>query len=716
MTGFEPLLLEAAKGLAGLVLKTAWEMGNKPIDEPIKQLIFNASHRYIENYEKRHGNLKIVCVRMDAPVRLDEVYTAVQLLERADVRYFESAETLQDLFRQSGRGFEFKNAVRQDGIAVANQHQYLMVLGGPGVGKSTFLRKVGLEALKRKNGAFQHDCVPVFLKLQDFKSKEIAIVDLIVKEFETCGFPEPKKFTDAALEKGKLLILLDGLDEVPTENLDHAIAEIGNLVDRYSKNRFIASCRIAAYKGGFQRFKDVAMAAFDDAQIEEFIRHWFRAEPEIATQCWDLLKQSEYAAAKELTQTPLLLTLLCVVYDESQDFPKNRAALHGEALDVLLKKWSAEKRLKRDPIYKELSPELEQLLLADLAHTTFLGDELFFSKTSAIFHIRAFLMDNLNAPKHLDGEAVLNAIEVQQGILVERARDIYSFSHLTLQEYLVAKYISEDYRRIEKLVTAHLTDERWREVFLLVAGLMGRADDLLEQMQTHAAILINTDNLTTLIAWADQATTDSESAFKPVVRRVAAIFLARSLFHFLACALAIAVSPTRSLAPSPSLALARSLAFSLDLAFSFKLDFDFALDLERLFDIDLALDRLFSVALSVITQWEHMGILKSANFSVLIASFRVSKAQISHNNQKPEADQEFARCVYQTGLEALHLQSEWIDLSEEEEKALENYLYANELMVRCKEAAVRVSRETWEAIEARMLTVQTSEVSKTSEV
>ena len=139
MTGFEPLFLEAAKSLAGLVLKTAREMGNKPIDEPIKQLIFNASHRYIENYEKRHGNLKIVCVRMDAPVRLDEVYTAVQLLERGDVRYFESAATLQDLFRQSGRGFEFKGATRQDGIAVANQHQYLMVLGGPGVGKSTWV-------------------------------------------------------------------------------------------------------------------------------------------------------------------------------------------------------------------------------------------------------------------------------------------------------------------------------------------------------------------------------------------------------------------------------------------------------------------------------------------------------------------------------------------------------------------------------------------------
>jgi predicted NACHT family NTPase len=33
----------------------------------------------------------------------------------------------------------------------------------------------------------------------------------------------------------------------------------------------------------------------------------------------------------------------------------------------------------------------------------------------------------------LDNEAVLKAIEVQNGLLVERERGIYSFSHLTFQ-------------------------------------------------------------------------------------------------------------------------------------------------------------------------------------------------------------------------------------------------------------------------------------------
>lgn len=64
----------------------------------------------------------------------------------------------------------------QSGLAFAllDDEQYLMLLGGPGVGKSTFLRKVGLEALKEEDGSFTHECIPVFLELRDSqRSKSI---------------------------------------------------------------------------------------------------------------------------------------------------------------------------------------------------------------------------------------------------------------------------------------------------------------------------------------------------------------------------------------------------------------------------------------------------------------------------------------------------------------------------------------------------------------
>ena len=49
--------------------------------------------------------------------------------------------------------------------------------------------------------------------------------------------------------------------------------------------------------------------------------------------------------------------------------------------------------------------------------------------------------------------------ESHHGLLVERATDIYSFSHLTFHEYFTAKYIS-DHRIETKLIDTHLSDEK----------------------------------------------------------------------------------------------------------------------------------------------------------------------------------------------------------------------------------------------------------------
>ncbi len=79
------------------------------------------------------------------------------------------------------------------------------------------------------------------------------------------------------------------------------------------------------------------------------------------------------------------------------------------------------------------------------------------------------------------------------------------------------------------------------------------------------------------------------------------------------------------------------------------------------------------------------------------------KEQIPDKNQPIEIHVDFANKIIHTVLEAFHLTTEMIDLSEEEIKSLDNYFYANKLMVDCKEAASQVSCETWDKIEARML-------------
>ena len=668
MTGFEPWIISGVSGVAVPIFQSLWGSGGKvlgifgkTLDENKQQLIFGASKQYEQNYAERHGILKVLGMR--EPVKLESVYTAVQFLNDDAIRSFASIEQLEAGYREAKtRKLKSEDCQKQPGIKVANEKQYLMVLGGPGAGKSTFLRKMGLEALKVKKGGFKHSCIPVFIELKGFTSSEINIEKFIIEEFRICNFPDPEKFTAKALEKGKLLILLDGLDEVPSQNLTETINQIQNFVDKYDKNRFIASCRTAAYRHNFRRFSDVAMADFDDEQIRQFINNWFHGEDDkqakTGNKCWELLQKTENEAAKELAHTPLLLTFLCLVYDRSQNFPNNRSVLYKKALRILLEEWASEKRILRDEIYQGLHTELEELLLSEIAYTGFASNRLFFSQREIVEQIKNFLSSNLNAPQHLDGEKVLNAIAIQQGILVERAEDVFSFSHLTLQEYLTAQYI-DDHRLVEKLVTEHLTDKRWKEVFLLVAGVMrGGADDLLLLMEKEVQKYINTQKLQALLNWAEEVTVGSQGDYKPVGKR----------------AVAIANANANAIANANAYAYANANANAI------------------------------TESIKYIKEVEKLKIYnQNLNLTALLTELTTIKATIPDSKQPEKLHQDFAKKLIETLLNGFNLTPEMVNLSDEEIKALDNYLYANYLIIQCKEAAVRVSPATWEAIEGRML-------------
>ena len=500
----EMIGLEILKKIVPEIAKNAGG-GVEQTYQKLKSKISNACHQYDKSYRERHGQVKVFCVGMREPIPLDHVYVAVQFLDQHAVSRYNSPEEAEQAFRERDSGsLDSVSDERQDGIQIANSKQYLMLLGGPGVGKSTFLRKVGLEALKGKNGHFEHECIPVFLELKRFTEDQIDIETLIVDEFETCGFPHPEEMMQTALKSGKLLILFDGLDEVPRSNVNNVISKIGDFVDRYSHNRFIASCRVAAYKGGFTRFTEVEMADFDDLQIEKYIKSWFDSttdpnlhrldeQMETADRCWETLNTGEHSATKELARNPLLLTLLCMVYDRSQNLPRNRAALYEKALDVFLEEWAAEKRVHRGAsmnLYLDIADE--KRMLSEIAAKNFEENRFFFSKGELITQIWEFGEGNANTPETFNARKILDTILIDQGLFVERVRDSYSFSHLTFQEYLTANYIIRDTRSIRGLAKKHLHNEQWCEVFLLTSGLMHKADDLLETMEAEAAKLINT--------------------------------------------------------------------------------------------------------------------------------------------------------------------------------------------------------------------------------
>jgi hypothetical protein len=278
-------------------------------------------------------------------------------------------------------------------------------------------------------------------------------------------------------------------------------------------------------------------------------------------------------------------------------------------------------------------------------------------------------------------------------VLVERAEGIYSFSHLTLQEYLTAQYI-DDHRQIETLVTEHLTDARWQEVFLLVAGLMrGGADDLLLLMEKEAQKYINTPKLQALLRWAEQVTAGSESNLKPVAKRALAIASAYAIANANANATANAIASAYAIAKAKANAIAKANAYVNPYVNA------------KAYGYSNANTNAFTNANAYTRQLEELKVFKDINFTVLIARLEALKAKVPHDNQPEEVRQAFTKQFVQILLKAFRLSPELVNLSEEEAEAWKNYFYANYLMMQCKAAAVRVSPKTWEAIEERMLLV-----------
>ncbi len=115
----------------------------------------------------------------------------------------------------------------------------------------------------------------------------------------------------------------------------------------------------------------------------------------------------------------------------------------------------------------------------------------------------------------------VNCSRQQHGLFVERARGIYSFSHLTFHEYFTARKIvascnpyTADDPTLQGLVS-NVTEKRWREVFLLTATMLDSADVLLRLMKYRIdGFLAKDEELQKFLRWLDEETRVVESPYK----------------------------------------------------------------------------------------------------------------------------------------------------------------------------------------------------------
>lgn len=560
-----------------------------------------ATRKYIKNLRDDFGEVRVLGMKERVP--LESLYVRANVLEKLQVRSGDLPEEME-LNRAMFLSAFGKTLETVDGEEIVNKNENLIVLGKPGAGKTTYLKYLTLRMTsKDKDSKIKQRRLPIFVILHEFAKSGKPLLDYLVEQFGLCGFEDAKSFIERMLSNGDCIVLLDGLDEVSREtSLDAVIQEVTDFTRRYRESRFVVSCRVAAYNHSFPKFKEVEIADFNEEQIEDFVSKYFQKESKTGKECWKKLQESK--PLLEMASSPLLLTLLCITYDERQDFPPNRALLYGRAMDALLNRWDASRRIKRDKLYKDLDEPRLLNLLSRLAAGYFEANIYFFREEDLHRQIGKFLADLLEEEARSKGALVLQDIEQHYGLIVRRSQWAFSFSHLTFMEYFTAQYVVDKAGSgsLDALIENHFRDDRWFEVFILTTGKLGHGADefLLRMQQKNRALLHEIPELQALLRATEASIKLGESKYALGARASIAVFIAltrvfaRALDRDIARALDLARARARvlDLDRASALALARDLARELarDLAFEIDLEIDFARDLARDLDRDIARD------------------------------------------------------------------------------------------------------------------------------
>lgn len=210
--------------------------------------------RCCERILYQHGTIQLL---NQAEIGVDQLYVDVWLLNRSPRTFQVSESTLLKSFDLRNDRLGLGDRIRRDeGMAVANENTRLLILGKPGAGKTTFLKHLAVDC---SNGKFQRELIPVLIELRRIQSEEWKLLDAISAELEV----EDQEQTQKLLKQGKLLILMDGLDEVPTGDFRRNVQEqVSSLAKQpeHSGNRFILTCRTQIIKKPPKRFEPVEVA------------------------------------------------------------------------------------------------------------------------------------------------------------------------------------------------------------------------------------------------------------------------------------------------------------------------------------------------------------------------------------------------------------------------------------------------------------------------
>ena len=369
------------------------------------------------------------------------------------------------------------------------EHVMTIVEGSPGIGKTTFCLKLAHDWA---HGNIPSECsFPKFEFVFLLKCRDIDgdIMEAISEQLLPRDMDMEKSvekllhlMKDIHNQERLMLIILDGLDELPQQSRHH--------VDELLHRRILAFCYVLATTRQ-ERGIEVRKSAVFDIHLEikgytesdsiAYIRRHFETidQSPKGEKLIEEMQQNTFLHA--LRNNPLNLLLLCVVYEDYEGkLPTSRTELYQVIVRCLLRRHCAKRNVPNpeDDSVLEKTFEKEVLALGELAWVCLRSDRYGFRENELVEFERKY-------PGLVARE--LGLLYKEESLKRLKPQHEYCFLHKTFQEYVAAAYIAEklvnqqfdvfDHFPFDDLVT------KYPQVFIFVSGMLGeKATDLFTQI------------------------------------------------------------------------------------------------------------------------------------------------------------------------------------------------------------------------------------------
>ncbi len=413
---------------------------------------------YLDHLIQRFFRIEAGTMQMasDLAVDLRDLFVMPRVLERPkpekiDDAAFEAMKMMnlaaaRQLFLERGESSSDEKKVKKpNGVSAFDQvrkSERSVMIGAPGGGKSTFFEWLQLQVASGAEDFIAGDqqAIPLLVRVRQLDLRNLPNGrSLIEKATASRDISKamPVNWIERQMEAGRVLFMLDGLDETEPQLRDECVIPwLANIIQQYPDCRYLVSSRPVGYPPGSLLelgFTECDLMDFDEKEIAEYTRHWCasirlaRNEPEEEARREGTREGDEILASfkdnpyiKNLARNPLMLSAVCLVnYFEGGELPKDRARLYKLCVEGLLQNWDARRGIRSE---FGLSEKLR--VCRELAIEMQANDCAEYASEDVLNSFAATLRDDEQAAKLLEN------IRYRTGLLIERRPGVFAFAQM----------------------------------------------------------------------------------------------------------------------------------------------------------------------------------------------------------------------------------------------------------------------------------------------